>query len=106
VAAEGDQLGGPGNLRAQLIDVDVAAFQLAQDRVEFRQRVGVTLLRGVGGHAGSTVLAIVPSASCVRSRVPGPTSDGERTTLPASSRVMLHPRRSACTGSSRRTRAS
>src|SRR5690606_32566857 len=110
-AAYRDQLGGSGGPLGESIDVDVGALERAQDRVELVQRPGVAELVGralfVGGfaHVSSIRLLRCPSATWVVMVSPAVTSPADRTTRPAASRVMLHPRASRCWGSSRVSRA-
>ena len=102
VATGADQLRGPGDLGAELIDVEVGSLEIHEDSARARPWRRRRRVR----HPSSTVLLTSPSAIVVTSRVPGAVSWTERTTRPASSRVIDHPRARASAGSNERRRAS
>ena len=78
VAAEADQLGGPGHLRGEHVDVDVGPLELGQDGFELGEGGGVASGHGFGsGHGSgscdrvaSTVLVAEPRAKTVTSWAP------------------------------------
>ena len=119
LAAEGDQLGRPGDPVGELVDVDVAGLQLARgsararrarwrSRARWRRLVSDPSVMVIGLRVGcGTAPCCVrrPSANCVLMTSPADDCRGERRTVPSAPRVIVQPRPSIVTGSSVRALA-
>jgi len=97
------QAGGTFELAGEFVDIGLLGLDSSQNRLEFRDRLAkcqLEIVLVVIGDWATTRLLITPSASCVRSRLPGAACDGARNTLPSSPRVIENPRRSVRSGES------
>src|SRR6185295_20328667 len=80
IAAEADEVGSALDTGSQHVDVDVGAFQLAEDGLELSKRRGVPGCHWFGHvDVSSTRLRAVPVANVVVIVSPGATSPASRT---------------------------